>query len=433
MKIHYVVSFLLLVLLGCQQTVPEKELKLGTFGAFYTKINSGEEFEKYSRTGDYADIVVDLGKDNGKFVFWRGSSYLPYLETANGKWFVEEVIPRKGDGVGKMPDRINTYSWVKIIESNSEKTVIHWRYLPEFVGINPHTGVDATKFVDEYFTIKSDLTVQRTIRQGTQRIDGWKDPGNKTVQSFTLTSGGITDVSTKEPKLSDLVKPVEGSPEISRTVTEPVLWFRFDEAKGDETTESVSGEAVEIAGHKSLWKKGISGTALQFDGYNTVIQLTTENAPAITDGITLEAWITIGAYPWNWTPVVQQGDDEGYFLGIDAHGHPGINIMVGDVWEELASEAFLERNTWYHLAGTYDMGTGKMAIYVDGKEAGTKTVGKEYVGVADENIKIGKGKNRKPTDPVRENTFVDSYGYDGLIDEVKIYDRGYSDIFIIPS
>ncbi|MBL7113605.1 MAG: hypothetical protein ISS19_16825, partial [Bacteroidales bacterium] len=363
MKFKLIIPLFFLAIMGCQTSViPVRELKLGTFGAFYTKINSGEEFEKYSRTGDYADIVIDLGKDKGKFVFWRGSSYLPYLETANGKWFVEEVIPRKGDGEGQMPDRINTHSWVKIIESNSEKVVVHWRYLPEFGGINPHTGVDATKFVDEYFTIKSDLTVQRTIRQGTQRIDGWKDPGNKTVQSFTLTSEGITDVSTKEPKLSDLVKPVEGSPEISRTVTDPVLWFRFNEAKGNETTESVSGEVVEIAGHKSLWKKGISGTALQFDGYNTVIQLTTENAPAITDGITLEAWITIGAYPWNWTPVVQQGDDEGYFLGIDAHGHPGINIMVGDVWEELASEAFLERNTWYHLAGTYDMGTGKMAI-----------------------------------------------------------------------
>jgi hypothetical protein len=41
------------------------------FGAYYTKIISGQEWEKYDRTGDYADIIVELGKEKGKFVFWR--------------------------------------------------------------------------------------------------------------------------------------------------------------------------------------------------------------------------------------------------------------------------------------------------------------------------------------------------------------------------
>ncbi len=81
----------------------ENDLKLGTFGAFYSKINSGEEFETYSRTGEYADIVVDLGRGGAKFVFWRGSSFLPYLETGKGRWFVEELIPRKGDGTQSGP------------------------------------------------------------------------------------------------------------------------------------------------------------------------------------------------------------------------------------------------------------------------------------------------------------------------------------------
>ena len=30
----------------------QQEFNLGEFGAFYTKVNSGEEFEKYSRTGE---------------------------------------------------------------------------------------------------------------------------------------------------------------------------------------------------------------------------------------------------------------------------------------------------------------------------------------------------------------------------------------------
>jgi hypothetical protein len=82
----------------------------GKFRAYYTKIDSGQAFEKYSRTGPYADIVVELGQ--GKFVFWRGSSYLPYWETGEGKWFVDEVIPRSGDGPRQRPDKVNTYSRV---------------------------------------------------------------------------------------------------------------------------------------------------------------------------------------------------------------------------------------------------------------------------------------------------------------------------------
>lgn len=64
------------LIVACNNSVQDElDLKLGTFGAFYSKIDSGEEFEAYSRTGEYADIVVDLGRDGAKFVFWRGSSF----------------------------------------------------------------------------------------------------------------------------------------------------------------------------------------------------------------------------------------------------------------------------------------------------------------------------------------------------------------------
>ena len=179
------------LLISCNPSpVEEKGLTLGAFGAFYSKIDSGEEFEKYSRTGDFADVVVDLGKGQSKLVFWRGSSYLPYLETKQGKWYVEEIIPRKGNGGGIMPDKINAYSHVKIIESSADRVVVHWRYLPGFSGLNPHVGVDATKFVDEYITITSAGKVERSIRKGTEKTEDWKDPKNRIIQTFDLKASG---------------------------------------------------------------------------------------------------------------------------------------------------------------------------------------------------------------------------------------------------
>ena len=100
---------------------------------YYTKLTTGQDWEKYDRTGQFSDIVVDFGDGNGKFVFWRGSSYLPYWENSNGeRFYVNEVISRSGDGDQVMPDRVNTYSHVRIIESTPDKVVVHWRYLPEF-------------------------------------------------------------------------------------------------------------------------------------------------------------------------------------------------------------------------------------------------------------------------------------------------------------
>ena len=65
----------------------------GDFYAYYTKVKSGESWEKHSRTREHADIVIRFDKSR-EFVFWRGSSYLPYWKTEKGKWYVEEVVKR---------------------------------------------------------------------------------------------------------------------------------------------------------------------------------------------------------------------------------------------------------------------------------------------------------------------------------------------------
>jgi hypothetical protein len=478
--------FIFLIIYSCSEPslTPSDD-----FGAYYSKVISGEEWEIFDRTGDYADIIVDLGKENGNFIFWRGSSYLPYWETAKGKrFFVDEIIERSGDGTDIMPDKTNTYSRINLIENTSKKVVIHWRYLPEFSGTNPHLGVFAVNFVDEYFTIYPDGNVERTIRKGTQKIDDWKDPLNVVNQKFILASNGIKLISTEKAKKSLKPSAIKGNPIITENLVEPIAWFKFDEGTGDKTEESIGKYKTEIYGDKSLWKKGISGTAIQFDGYKTAVKLNGEKSPKVTDEITLEGWIAIGAYPWSWCPIIQQADDvpeevrlfrgdlditdlekregdlsvalvggdpenqegdvdveveldfdemdfevryqkeddKGYFLGINGHGYPGFKIRVGGVWEELTADYHLERKQWYHLASTYNKTNGQMIIYVNGKEVSKKTVAKAGIEMSLKDIQIGKGKQRRPTDPVRENTFPGDYSLDGLIDEVKIYDVSLS-------
>jgi len=127
----------------------------GDLGAYYTRLDSGEEFEEVARVGDYADIVVRID-DEREFVFWRASSYLPHLKTSSGRDYVEEVVERSGDGSGLRPDRINLFSRVKIVENTPSKVVVHWRYEPDFsLSEFPVKPVDANPYemVDEYFTV----------------------------------------------------------------------------------------------------------------------------------------------------------------------------------------------------------------------------------------------------------------------------------------
>ena len=100
-----------------------------------------------------------------------------------------------------------------------------------------------------------------------------------------------------------------------------------------------------------------------------------------------------------------RGGQQWSFLGINGLGHPGLKGRVGGGWEELTSDLFLERKKWYHIAATYSQSSGKMKIFVDGALADEKQVAKAEIELSSEDIKIGKGKERRPTDPVRENTF----------------------------
>jgi len=459
------------------------------FGAYYTNIKTGAHWETFDRTGEYADIIVNLGDQNGQFVFWRGSSYLPYwINAAGEKFFVDEIIKRQGTGSSIMPDRVNTYAHVRLISTTDEVAVVHWRYLPNFAGSNPHTGVIATNFVDEYYTISADGKVKRTIKKGTPKIDEWNDGKSMTIQQLSLSQTGIKSESIDPADTSIKASKTEGISTVSNPIVPPVAWFKFDEAEGDFTKESIRNGQSEITGDKTVWKKGVSGTALQFDGYKTTVKIPSKKGPEPSDAITLEGWIAIGAYPWNWCPIIQQADDvpeevrlfrgeyditdaekregdlsvglvggdpdnqegdvdvvqeidfdeiefivkyqkeddKGYFLGIDGHGHPGFKIRVGGVWEELTSVVSLDRKKWYHIAATYDQVSGDMKIYIDGKKTDQQNVPKAPIELSSHDIQIGRGKDRRPVNPVRENTFPGTYSYDGLIDEVKIYDVALS-------
>jgi hypothetical protein len=346
--------------------------------AYYTKIDSGRDWEKYSRTGKYADIVVQLPQ--GQFIFHRSSSYLPYWKTEKGQWYIPEIIKRTGDGKPPMPDRHNRYCYVRIIESTAKKVVVHWRYMPDFSNVTWH-GI-----VHEYFVISGDGKVTRTVQQAAPKLNDFNDPKNGTIQELNLCSDGIKVLSITQAVLSKVsAEPVRGSAVREVQIDSPSVWWKFDEGlqthpyeRRDLTSESITGHDCVINGHKSLFKKGVSGTALAFDGYHSAVVMPVSKAPMPKSQLTIEAWVALGAYPFEWAPIISQSvwKDSGYYFGFDETGHLGFHAKIAKTWYSLINPESLNLFRWYHVAATFDGNAGLITLFVDGKQTASQKVSK---------------------------------------------------------
>lgn len=392
------------------------------FTAYYTKIDKGLSWEAESRTGKYADLVVRIDADN-RLVFWRGNSYLPYWETSIGAWDIPEVIARTGDGSGAMPDRVNTYSHVRLISVNADSAVVHWRYLPNFSAGNPKVGEDHRTIVDEVFTIYPSGEVIRKIKQGDSSFDNWSDPLNVTVQTFDLSSSGISNVNTIPGSNSPAPGPITGNPLKGPNVVTPVAWWKFDEAQGGSITEQVSGYSQTVPGHKTNWKKGVSGTALALDSYNNFITLPNSNAPSLGNAITVEAWLALGACPWTDQAIVNRGNAggiDGFILYLDELGEVVGRIIQGTDTTYVFGSPPLPIRQWVHVAMVIDPANNVAKVYINGEEAGDETIPNAAINNTGGDIHIGSGLDDA-------NWF---YTLDALIDEVRIYDVALTDVQI---
>lgn len=395
-----------------------------SFTAYYTKVTQGQTWEASSRTGKYADLIVRIDA-NMKLIFWRGNSYLPYLETTNGTWNVPEVVPRSGDGSGSMPDLVNTYAHVRLITVNKDSAVVHWRYLPSFGSGNPKTNEDHRKMVDEVFTIFKNGSVKRVIRKGDESYDNWVDPLNRTIQTFDLSASGILNVNTTNSSNSPAPGPITGNPVQGSNVVTPFAWWSFDEAQGSSISENISKSSQTIGGHKTNWKKGISGTSLALDGYNSFITLPNANAPTVNAGLTVEGWIALGALPWIDQAIVHKGNsvindevaDDSYGLYVDEFGDIFGRVVQGSTVTYIFGGEKLPIGQWAHVAMVVNTSAGTAKTYINGEVVGNETIPNASLATVTNDLSIGWG-------------IADAgwhFTLDGLMDEFKIYNSALTD------
>jgi hypothetical protein len=214
-----------------------------------------------------------------------------------------------------------------------------------------------------------------------------------------------------------------------------VAWWKFESEKGEMTTDSVSGLKDKVLGNFK-YVSGVSGSCLKFDGFTTAVVRQGRKAPKLDSGaFTIEAWIALGAYPWNWCPIISQekNEEKGYYFGVDSQGHVGMRLAIEGRWVECKSEnapglkVGLALRKWHHVVGLYDSKSG-ITVYIDGKVAATLPVKGRVDFAQQAELLIGRNnKPMAPTHPVRTwATYPSWYSFDGIMDEIKIYNRALS-------
>lgn len=206
------------------------------------------------------------------------------------------------------------------------------------------------------------------------------------------------------------------------------IQWNFDDGGGNIAHDSI-GNLDDRVGGFSNHVPGISGSALQFDGYTTRIVRPADKVPLLGDSFSLSAWVAIDNYPWNWVPIADQDMDDqiGFLFGIDPFGHIGLQVSVSGVWEKLTSNARLPLKKWSRVTATFDRGSG-LSLYINGAKAGTLKTEGHFVQADELDLIVGRVRSPQlpfpswlihPHDPV-------NYSFDGYLDELEIVPHAYS-------
>ncbi len=132
------------------------------FGAQYTNLKYSPEWDGLWRVGDYSDIVVTFDTKPWRYVFWRGTRYLPSLVTNSGStgiWSSDQSAERfTGICHEHMSDMQCRYSNARLVENSDARVIVHWRVASVNIAYQ-WTDVDPDGWglwTDEYWTIYPD-------------------------------------------------------------------------------------------------------------------------------------------------------------------------------------------------------------------------------------------------------------------------------------
>ncbi|MGA8744855.1 MAG: LamG-like jellyroll fold domain-containing protein [Solirubrobacterales bacterium] len=188
----------------------------------------------------------------------------------------------------------------------------------------------------------------------------------------------------------------------------PIAAYSFDEGSGETAHDSAGSHNATI--EDAEWVGGKYGSALKFDGKESCVTVPSNSELDLSGDFTLEAWARPQSSQES-APVIFRETPTFYsyslFLGASTSGRAeGFVANEPFSYSEVGSPEALPSGAWSHLALTND--GEHLRLYVNGELVDTSAA--RSAQTSSDPLEIGCSKN------------LGEY-FEGLIDEVRIYDR----------
>lgn len=188
--------------------------------------------------------------------------------------------------------------------------------------------------------------------------------------------------------------------------------YHFDEGSGTIAPDASGYHADGTLYNNPTWTTGKYGGALQFDGMDDYVHVS--SFPSGQYGqLTVEAWI----YPLDQQGkqgLINEQNGDTLWMNFDTNGQDKLDIYLGDTTYKgyHSSNTAISRNTWTHVAFTYNDQTDELKLYINGQLDRTITTS----GLLNFDTSIRFGRPEYNNEPFK-----------GLIDEIAFYFRALSD------
>jgi hypothetical protein len=248
--------------------------------------------------------------------------------------------------------------------------------------------------------------------------DNLPDGAAFTNKTFTWTpdydQGGIYEVTfiasdgQGQDSQTILITVIDFTPNTDGLVG----YWKFDELSGTTAADSSGlGNSATLV-NSPTWTTGKVDGALSFNGENTYVNCGTDSSLNMANSLTICAWIYPESFgQGGWGRIVDRGNgSSGYSFYLDSANNVIKYVAYGNNTISSLGQV-ISVNNWQHVAVVYDDSSGTVTFYVNGQQAGTTGYTVSPLGPSDNPAVIG----------IRGYDL--SRAFDGLIDDVRIYNR----------
>jgi len=250
-------------------------------------------------------------------------------------------------------------------------------------------------FEDHLYGVNGTKTLCAEIYEGAEWGDMWKFFNPLENEISIYTAGCL-------PMLQILLK---------YSLLEPVSYWPLNEGSGT-TAHDNSDYGNDGTIHGAQWVDGRLESALLFDGYDEYVSVPNSQSLQISDGITVDAWVYRHGQFRDEAVAMKRSENTGFGLWFSETDNKAYFGTGSTEFRGVRSASDIKTDNWYHIVGTYD--NEVLKIYINGVLENSENISGQLA-YNTTNLTIGK------------HNVTNSHYFDGIIDEVQIYDRSLNE------